>query len=205
MVAPKYGGGRCWPAHGPRSVLGNRRAARNVAPGPWLLQFHTTEENKNFFCKCRWASRLGRQYSPVFFRSYRDLCKYIYLTIEYNSLKKNASVFPALCPNTQHLLVIRQKYLHQNQVVCEPTKFQSNTPTLLRTPPAPRFPTRNSTLQPSPRQGRPLLTPLKNRTHNVNVIIMLYNTILLLLYYCYHFWNTNAEQIFVVSDVNLKI
>ena len=181
MVAPKYGGGRCWPAHGPRSVLGNRRAARNVAPGPWLLQFHTMEENKNFFCKCHWASRLGRQYSPVFFRSYRDLCKYIYLTIEYNSLrKKTASVFPTLCPNTQHLLVIRQKYLHQNQVVCEPTKFQSNTPTLLRTPlrlysprppSPPRFPTRNSTLQPSPRQGRPLLTPLKNRTH-LNVIII---------------------------------
>ena len=135
MVAPKYGGGRCWPAHGPRSVLGNRRAARNVAPGPWLLQFHTTEENKNFFCKCRWASRLGRQYSPVFFRSYRDLCKYIYLTIEYNSLKKNASVFPALCPNTQHLLVIRQKCLHKNQVVCEPTKFQSNTPNPPANPP----------------------------------------------------------------------
>ena len=46
--------------------------------------------------------------------------------------------------------------------------------TLLRTPPAPRFPTRNSTLQPSPRQGRPLLTPLKNRTHNVIVITQTY-------------------------------
>ena len=105
--------------------------------GMWPLDhgccsFIPRVENKKRFLQMP----LRKAIFTCFFRSYRDLCKYIYLTIEYNSLrKKTASVFPTLCPNTQHLLVIRQKYLHQNQVVCEPTKFQSNTPNPPANPP----------------------------------------------------------------------
>ena len=146
--------------------------------GMWPLDhgccsFIPRVENKKRFLQMP----LRKAIFTCFFRSYRDLCKYIYHTIEYNSLKKNASVFPALCPNTQHLLVIRQKYLHQNQ-----PSFSQIHRTLLRTPPAPRFPTRNSTLQPSPCQGRPLLTPLKNRTHNVIVIIMFIMLIMFIMF-----------------------
>ena len=80
-----------------------------------------------------------------------------------------------------YLSLDRNTYIKIRQYVNQPSFSQIHR-TLLQTPPAPRFPTRNSTLQPSPRQGRRLLTPLKNRTHNVIVIIMFIMLIMFILF-----------------------
>ena len=76
-----------------------------------------------------------------------------------------------------YLSLDRNTYIKINQVsvkYTEPSCEPPLRPDSPRPPSPPRFPTRNSTLQPSPRQGRPLLTPLKNRTHNVIVITQTY-------------------------------